>query len=106
MKSIREFIELLEKKGQILHVDKPVTGKEAAAIIWELNERKGPGVIFKEVDGSKVPMAANLFGEFSRMALALGLPEESTPRMIRDHYARAMRKKETWIAPVMVDKAP
>ena len=106
MKSIREFIELLESKKQILHVDKPVTGQEAAAIIWELNESRGPAVQFKKVDNSEVPMVANLFGEFSRMALALGLPENSTPKMIRDHYAKIMREKQSWIEPVMVDSGP
>ena len=50
-------------------------------------------------------MVANLFGEFSRMALALGLPEDATPRMIRDYYAKTMRHKEKWIKPVMVGTA-
>jgi 4-hydroxy-3-polyprenylbenzoate decarboxylase len=106
MASIREFIEILDKKGQLLRVNRPVSGEEAAAIIWELNERRGPAVWFKSVNGSKVPMVANLFGEFSRMALALGLPENSTPKMIRDHYARVMREKEKWIKPIMADTGP
>ena len=42
MASIRNFIELLDKKGQIKRVNRPVNGQEAAAIVWELNERKGP----------------------------------------------------------------
>jgi 4-hydroxy-3-polyprenylbenzoate decarboxylase len=106
MASIRSFIEILESKGQILRVNRPVNGQEAAAIVWELNERRGPAVWFKSVDGSKVPMVANLFGEFSRMALALGLPEDATPRMIRDYYAKTLRHKEKWIKPVMVDTGP
>lgn len=106
MASIREFVELLDKKNQLMRVNKPVTGQEAAAIVWELNERRGPGVWFRSVNGSKVPMVANLFGEFSRMALALGLPEESTARQIRDHYARVMRQKHTWIKPVMISSGP
>jgi 4-hydroxy-3-polyprenylbenzoate decarboxylase len=106
MASIREFIKLLEQKKQIVKVDRPVNGQEAAAIIWELNERKGPAVWFKSVDGSKVPMIANLFGEYSRMALALGLPEDSTPRMIRDYYAKVMREKNQWIKPKMVKTGP
>jgi UbiD family decarboxylase len=106
MASIRDFIQLLEKKEQVLHVNRAVTGREAAAIIWELNEQRGPGVWFNTVDGSKVPMVANLFGTFGRMALALGLPEESSPREIRDYYARVMREKEKWIKPVMVETGP
>jgi 4-hydroxy-3-polyprenylbenzoate decarboxylase len=106
MASIREFIRKLENKGQIAHIDQPVSGEEAAAIIWELNDRKGPAVRFKEVNGSKVPMVANLFGEFSRMAMALGLPEDSSPRAIRDHYAAVMRKQQNWIKPVMVNTGP
>ena len=106
MASIRNFIELLDKKGQILRVNKPVNGQEAAAIVWELNERKGPAVWFGSVNGCKVPMVANLFGEFSRMALALGLPEDSTPRNIRDYYAKTMRNKDKWIKPLMVETGP
>jgi 4-hydroxy-3-polyprenylbenzoate decarboxylase len=106
MGSIREFIELLDKKGQLLRVNRPVSGKEAAAIIWELNERRGPAVWFKSVDGSKVPMVANLFGTLGRVALSLGLPEDSTPRAIRDYYASVLREKEKWMKPVMVDTGP
>lgn len=106
MASIREFIELLDKKGQILRVNRPVSGDEAAAIVWELNERKGPGVWFRSVNGSNIPMIANLFGDFSRMALALGLPEDATPKMIRDYYAGVMEHKEKWIKPVMIDTGP
>ncbi len=106
MASIRDLIELLDKKGQILRVDRPVSGQEAAAIVWELNERRGPAVWFKSVDGAAIPMIANLFGEFSRMALALGLPEDSTPKMIRDYYSKVMREKQKWIKPVMVNTGP
>lgn len=106
MGSLREFIELLDQKKQLLRINKPVTGQEAAAIVWELNERRGPGVWFKNVDGSQIPMVANLFGEFSRMGLALGLPETSTARDIRDYYARVMRHKDKWIKPVMVETGP
>jgi 4-hydroxy-3-polyprenylbenzoate decarboxylase len=106
MASIRDFIELLNEKGQILRVDCPVSGQEAAAIVWELNERRGPAVWFRSVDGATIPMIANLFGEFSRMALALGLPEDSTQKMIRDYYAKVMREKKKWIKPVMVNTGP
>ncbi len=106
MASIREFIELLDKRGQFLKVNRPVSGQEAAAIVWELNERRGHAIWFKSVDGSKVPMVANLFGEFSRMALALGLPEDSTPKAIRDYYAGVMREKTKWIKPVMAATGP
>ncbi len=106
MASIREFIELLDKKGQIMRVNRPVNGQEAAAIVWELNERKGPAVWFKSVNGAKIPMLANLFGDFGRMALALGLPDDSTPRTIRDYYAGVMRHKEKWIKPEMVKTGP
>lgn len=106
MASIRDFIALLDKKGKVLRVDRPVTGKEAVAIIWELNERRGPAIWFKSVDGSKIPMVANLFGTFGQLALSLGLPEDSAPRIIRDYYAQVMREKEKWIKPVMVETGP
>lgn len=106
MASIRNFIELLEKKGLILTVDRNVSGEEAAAIVWELNERRGPAIWFRSVNDSHIPMVANLFGEFPRMALALGLAEDCTPKMIRDYYAAVMRQKDKWMKPVMVNTGP
>jgi 4-hydroxy-3-polyprenylbenzoate decarboxylase len=99
MHSLREFIRLLEERGEIAHVTRQVSGDEVAALVWELNDRKGPALWCDNVEGSRVPLAANLFGSFARVALALGLPPEAGPREIRSHYAELMEDKSKWFAP-------
>ncbi len=106
MHSLREFIRLLEERGEIAHVTRPVSGEEVAALVWELNERKGPALWCDHVDGSKIPLAANLFGSFSRVALALGLPPEAGPREIRARYADLMEDKSKWFTPEMLPTGP
>ena len=106
METIREFIELLQQKGDIAHVARPVSGEGVAALIWELNERKGPALWCDNVNGSRVPLVANLFGSFSRVALALGLPDDAPPKQIRNHYADIMEDKSKWPAPQIVKSGP
>ncbi len=106
METIREFIKLLEQKGDIAHVTKPVSGEGVAALIWELNERKGPALWCDNVNGSRVPLVANLFGSFSRVALALGLPDDAPPKQIRNHYADIMENNSKWLAPEIVKTGP
>jgi 4-hydroxy-3-polyprenylbenzoate decarboxylase len=106
MHTMREFISLLEEKKDILHVTKPVSGEEVAALIWELNERKGPALWCEHVKGSSVPLVANLLGSFDRVALALGMPAGAPPREIRNHYAEIMEDRTRWLTPVMVKTGP
>ena len=106
MDTIREFIRLIEEKGDIAHVTKPVSGEEVAALVWELNERNGPALWCDNVNGSKVPLVANLFGSFPRVALALGLPIDAPPREIRNHYADVMEDKGKWLEPEVVKTGP
>lgn len=60
MASLRDLYSFSKKKKQLLHADRAVTGREAAAVIWELNEQRGLAVWFKTVDGSKVPIVARI----------------------------------------------
>ncbi len=106
MDTIREFISLLEQKGDIAHVAGPVSGEGVAALIWELNERNGPALWCDNVNGSRVPLVANLFGSFSRVALALDLPGDASPKQIRNHYANMMEDKSKWLMPEMVKTGP
>lgn len=106
MYSLRDFIEVLRKREQLLHVSRQVTGDEVGAIIWQLNERRDRAVWFDKVDGSEVTLVANLFGSFPRVALALGLPEDSTPKDIRNFYAGSVEHREKWIKPEIVDTGP
>lgn len=79
--SLREFIDAIESAGELVRVREPVRAKlELSAIADRVMKSAdgGPALLFEHVlldDGatSKMPVAINLFGSMSRMALALGV---------------------------------
>lgn len=76
--SLRDFIDALEKTGQLVRVKTPVsTELEMTEIGTRLIAEKGPAVLFENVVGHSMPVLINLFGTVERMAFALGKkPEE------------------------------
>jgi 4-hydroxy-3-polyprenylbenzoate decarboxylase len=73
-KDLREFIEILEKKGLLRRIK---TGVSAELEITEILDRtvksNGPALLFENVKGYKIPVFANAFGTMERMCLALGV---------------------------------
>src|SRR5258708_37235425 len=76
--TMREFVELLEQRGELRRVTAAV---DANLEISQITDRvsKGPAagnlaLLFENVRGHRMPVATNLFGSASRMALALGAP--------------------------------
>jgi 4-hydroxy-3-polyprenylbenzoate decarboxylase len=74
---IREFLSLLEKKGQLRRVKAPVRRELE---ITEIADRavKGPAaqnhaLLFERVEGSSMPVLINTFGTEERTAWALGV---------------------------------
>ncbi len=76
MENIRDFLALLKKHGDLAVIDAEVS---AELEITEITERtirsKGPALLFKNVSGSNIPVAINLFGSHQRMAWALGVDD-------------------------------
>ncbi len=74
---MREFLELLEKKGLLKRVGLEVDPElEVAEIMERLVQKGGPAVIFEKVKGSEMPIVANLYGTRERVALGLGVGED------------------------------
>ena len=78
-KNLREFINLLEKGGQLARIKAPV---DSHLEITEITDRvsKGPpeknkALLFENVVGSDMPVLINMFGSPQRMAWALGVRE-------------------------------
>lgn len=71
-KDLREFIEVLKKKGLLKRITAEV---DPVLEIAEINDRiikkGGPALFFENPKGSKFPCVVNLFGSFERMKLAL-----------------------------------
>lgn len=73
-KDLREFIEVLEKKGLLKRITTEVSSElEITEILDRVVKKKGPALLFENVKGSKIPVFANAFGTMERMCLALNV---------------------------------
>jgi 4-hydroxy-3-polyprenylbenzoate decarboxylase len=72
-KDLRDFIELLEKEGELKRIQTPV---DPNLEVTEISDRTlragGPALLFENPKGSSIPLLANLFGNTRRIALAMG----------------------------------
>ena len=80
---LRQFIDLLEARGQLARVKVPVSRDLE---ITEITDRvsKAPAernraLLFEQVEGFEMPLAINLFGSAQRMAWALGVEDLDEP---------------------------
>ncbi|MDP3104419.1 MAG: menaquinone biosynthesis decarboxylase [Candidatus Methanoperedens sp.] len=71
-KDLREFIEVLEKKGLLKRIKTEVSAElEITEILDRVVKKNGPALLFENVKGSRIPVFANAFGTMERMCLAL-----------------------------------
>lgn len=72
-KDLRDFIDLLEQKGELKRIQTEV---DPYLEITEISDRTlragGPALLFENPKGSNIPLLANLFGNTRRIALAMG----------------------------------
>ena len=77
VRDLREFISLLEEKGELARVREELDPRfEISAFLRLLDGRDGPAVLFERVRGYTIPVAADLYRTPRRMALALGAEEK------------------------------
>jgi 4-hydroxy-3-polyprenylbenzoate decarboxylase len=71
---LREFIALLEKRGQLQRINAPVSCElEITEITDRVSKAGGPALLFENVRGYNIPVVINLFGSEERMSWALGV---------------------------------
>ncbi|TVZ37211.1 4-hydroxy-3-polyprenylbenzoate decarboxylase [Alteromonadaceae bacterium 2753L.S.0a.02] len=123
-KDLRDFIALLEKKGQLKRIQHPVS---ASLEITEICDRTlragGPALLFENVVGSDIPLLGNLFGTAERVALGMGqetvgalrevgellafLKEPEPPTGMKDAWEKLPIFKQVLnMSPKLVSKAP
>ncbi len=81
--SLQEFITAIENIGELVRISRPVRAKLELCEITDRTSKLpggGPALLFEHVmldDGTRsaFPVAINLFGSMTRMALALGVTE-------------------------------
>lgn len=70
---LREFLQILQKEGELAVIDEPVDPYlEIAEIHRRVIAAGGPALLFNNPRGSKFPVVTNLFGSAHRMELAFG----------------------------------
>jgi len=84
IKDLREFIALLEEKGQLVRIGARVDPRlEIGEITDRVSKRVGPALLFEHPfdrssgDEYGMPVAINLMGSYERMAWALGIDAET-----------------------------
>jgi len=72
--SLQEFVQVLEREGELTRIHHPVKAElEIAEIADRVMKRGGPALLFDNVAGKNIPVLINAFGSLKRMALALGV---------------------------------
>ena len=73
--NLREYVESLEKAGQLKRIKTQVSvDLEIAEILRRLMyQDNGPAVIFENVDGYNIPVLGNAFGSLRRLKMALDM---------------------------------
>ncbi|WP_332306980.1 4-hydroxy-3-polyprenylbenzoate decarboxylase [Teredinibacter turnerae] len=72
-KDLRDFIALLEKRGELKRITHPVSAHLEITEICDRTLRAGgPALLFENVEGSDIPLLGNLFGTPERVALGMG----------------------------------
>jgi 4-hydroxy-3-polyprenylbenzoate decarboxylase len=74
--NLRDYLSAIESRGELVRI------KEKVSPILEITEwadrvvkKKGPALLFENVEGSSIPVVINLFGTLERTALGLGVKE-------------------------------
>ena len=75
-RDLREFISLLEERGELVRVSTPVSADlEITEITDRMVKSGGPALLFENVEGHSAPALINLFGTHKRVALGLGVED-------------------------------
>ncbi|MCI4316956.1 MAG: menaquinone biosynthesis decarboxylase [Thermoplasmata archaeon] len=88
-RSLGEFLDALESKGDLRRITAPVNRDlEITEITQRVVRADGPALLFENVVGATMPVAMNVLGSPRRIAMALGAssldePAEKISRLVR-----------------------
>lgn len=102
MNDLRGYIEKLsEFPGELLTASGPVSPKlELTRAIYKLaSDNRHPAVMFKNVDGNRIPVLTNLFRTRKRMAIGLGCSERDLNRVYQT-------RERNYIKPTLLAEGP
>lgn len=106
IRDLRGFLALLDAAGELHRVEAEVDAELEIACITDRHSKLpggGKGLLFCNVKGSSYPVATNLFGSPSRMALALQVENLS---LLTAKMEQLLRCPELAPAPTLAGNAP
>jgi 4-hydroxy-3-polyprenylbenzoate decarboxylase len=102
MRDLREFLRVLEERGELQRIKEEVDPKfEVGAINRLAVLRRGPGLLFENIKGSPAPVATFLFGSQKRIDIAFGTENQ---QQTVEKYLEALGRDR--VPPVLVDSGP
>ena len=91
---LQSYLKFLDRIGDLKIVDSEVDPElEITEICSRTIEENGPALLFKNVKGSKYPLAANLFGTKERMDLSLGCDPKQLGQELLNFAQKAVPPK-------------
>lgn len=107
-KDLREWIDRLEKEGELARVKAKVDWDlEIGGIVQEVFDRNGPALLFENIKDHEETSCKKLFTgslkSYPRIAMMMGLPKDTPPKEIIKTY---MNRVEKPIKPVLVKSGP
>src|SRR5512141_1415271 len=79
-RSLREFLDRLDRAGELVRVAEPVDPVlEMAALADRAAKQGGPALLFERPAAGRLPVAMNLFGTRRRTAWALSCEDLEEP---------------------------
>ena len=84
-RDLREFVALLEVRGELKRVATPVDPRlEMTEICDRVLQRGGPALLFEQPKGHTMPVLGNLFGTVGRVALGMGVDAHDPVAALRE----------------------
>ncbi|WP_026167390.1 UbiD family decarboxylase [Desulfovibrio oxyclinae] len=96
-KNTRECLDALERRGELVRIEKAVDPHiEAGAIQRRVFQAGGPALLFTNVKGTRFPMAANIFGTRERMHFLFSDTLRTVERLMRLKFDPMAALKRPW----------
>ena len=108
VKDLREWIEVLEKEGEVARVNTKVDWNlELGGITQETFDREGPALLFENIKDYEDALCKRFFtgalATYPRIALMLGVPKETPPRELISIWRK---RAKNLIKPKIVSTGP
>lgn len=76
MKDVHELIKYARGENRLKEIDSAVSPRhELSEILRRVMQRHGPALLFKNIEGHDIPVAANLFGDEKTIAAIFGVDD-------------------------------